>query len=203
MIIILMQFCMLFLTFCSHDHHFDAMLLRALDRILLSAFASITHYPNAISAWTSPKIFVDIPFLYVLPASLHSYLTPTPFHITDCEEWCSNSTIDHCKFCKCRGCSSCYTLPLPSWTRANPVAVQAACSQFGMGICNASGDVNNRLAAAWASWNYNRTSAWIDDIFNATYRLETKGFRAQTVDAEFGLENEELESVMQHSDAHE
>ena len=34
----------------------------------------------------------------------------------DCEEWCDQSKIGHCRFCKCRGCKHCHgDLSLPDW----------------------------------------------------------------------------------------
>ena len=104
--------------------------------------------------------------------------------------------MDHCKFCKCRGCASCYSLQLPAWTKSNPVAVQTACSRFGSGICNASGTLSATLTAAWAHWNYNNTHTWIDDIFTTTYRKVVEGFQQQTVAAEFGLGKEEWEAAI-------
>ena len=74
--------------------------------------------------------------------------------------------------------------------------MQTACSQFGSGICNASGNLSAVQAAAWAQWNYNHTHTWIDDIFAANYRNLVAGFKPQTVAAEFGLGKEEWEALV-------
>eukprot|EP00966_Prymnesium_polylepis_P166042 3838353-Prymnesium_polylepis.1 len=115
--------------------------------------------------------------------------------VADCElSWCGNKT-DHCQFCKCRGCATCESLRLPSWATSNPKAVQAACDKFGVGICNATGNLSATMERVWQRWNWNHTSAWIDEIFSTTYRNVTATFRAQTVAADDGLDQSEWEAM--------
>uniref|UniRef100_A0A7S0NS75 Uncharacterized protein n=1 Tax=Calcidiscus leptoporus TaxID=127549 RepID=A0A7S0NS75_9EUKA len=116
-------------------------------------------------------------------------------HYAECEGWCSNSSMDHCKFCKCRGCRSCYELPMPSWAHSSPLALLSTCTLFGEAVCNRTANFNLELQQAWRKWNYNRTSQWIDDLFASVYRQSLVGFVAQTVSAEEGLSDSEKQQL--------
>eukprot|EP00316_Scyphosphaera_apsteinii_P016907 CAMPEP_0119336070 /NCGR_PEP_ID=MMETSP1333-20130426/91076_1 /TAXON_ID=418940 /ORGANISM="Scyphosphaera apsteinii, Strain RCC1455" /LENGTH=201 /DNA_ID=CAMNT_0007346793 /DNA_START=1 /DNA_END=606 /DNA_ORIENTATION=+ len=127
--------------------------------------------------------------------------------VSDCEAWCRNSSMDHCRFCKCRGCIACYELPPPPWTTANPIGLRKGCAEFGDEFCRraargmigeraltrVSTNVSEVIDRVWSHWNYNNSRQWIDDIFSRVYG-EVK-FQAQTVDAEEGLTQAEWNSL--------
>ena len=118
----------------------------------------------------------------------------------DCEDWClppgnHTASMAHCKLCKCRACSACYTRAWPKWATANPRAVLASCELFGGGICNRTGNFSATLAATTAAWNYNHTSQWIADVFTASYAREAAGFKALTVASDVGLTATELAGI--------
>lgn len=49
----------------------------------------------------------------------------------DCEDWCDDSKVNHCRYCKCRGCDFCHgDLSLPDWALHMGTADQ--CAAFGM-----------------------------------------------------------------------
>ena len=49
----------------------------------------------------------------------------------DCEDWCDESKIGHCRYCKCRGCNFCHgDLSLPDWIFGADPSVQ--CAAFGL-----------------------------------------------------------------------
>ena len=112
------------------------------------------------------------------------------------------ASMAHCKLCKCRACSACYTRAWPKWATANPRAVLASCELFGGGICNRTGNFSATLAATWATWNYNHTSEWIKGVFRASYAREAAGFKALTVASDVGLSASELAGIgMSRDDA--
>ena len=49
----------------------------------------------------------------------------------DCEDWCLESKVSHCRYCKCRGCKHCHgDLSLPDWVYNTPAEMQ--CASFGI-----------------------------------------------------------------------
>ena len=49
----------------------------------------------------------------------------------DCEDWCDEGKIGHCRYCKCRGCKHCHgDLSLPDWVFGAPADQQ--CAAFGL-----------------------------------------------------------------------
>ena len=54
----------------------------------------------------------------------------------DCEDWCLESKVSHCRYCKCRGCKHCHgDLSLPDWVLGGSTEQQ--CAAFGL-CANAS-----------------------------------------------------------------
>ena len=49
----------------------------------------------------------------------------------DCEDWCDEGKIGHCRYCKCRGCKHCHgDLSLPDWVLGG--SAQQQCASFGL-----------------------------------------------------------------------
>ena len=49
----------------------------------------------------------------------------------DCEDWCLETKVSHCRYCKCRGCKHCHdNLALPEWVYNTPAEMQ--CASFGI-----------------------------------------------------------------------
>ena len=135
--------------------------------------------------------------------------------VADCEDWCdgsnsSSGSIAPCKYCKCRACRRCYARALPAWATSTLKGVRAACNLFGLGVCNATGNltaVTRQIEAeAYARWQYNHTHLWIDALFATTYRRESAQYAAlapslpRMVAAEEGLGEEELKVLHEHGE---
>ena len=60
--------------------------------------------------------------------------------VEDCEEWCDESKIGHCKHCKCRGCKHCHgDLAMPDWVlQGKPSAMLSKLQCDTFGLCNMS-----------------------------------------------------------------
>ena len=55
--------------------------------------------------------------------------------VEDCEDWCDETKVNHCRYCKCRGCNHCHgDLDLPDWVLGATAEQRCA----GFGICNQS-----------------------------------------------------------------
>jgi hypothetical protein len=49
----------------------------------------------------------------------------------DCEDWCAEAKVGHCRYCKCRGCKHCHgDLSLPDWVFG--AAADQQCAAFGL-----------------------------------------------------------------------
>jgi len=107
---------------------------------------------------------------------------------------------------RCRGCRKCYSLPLPSWATATLAGIRAACALYGMGICNATGNLSNVISAvqadSYARWAFNHTHLWIDAVFAHVYQKEEALYYARAsalprmVPAEEGLSDAEQAMVL-------
>ena len=97
---------------------------------------------------------------------------------------------------------------LPPWATHTLAGVRAACALFGLGICNATGQLDATIAQvhaqAHARWQFNHTrEGWIDALFASSYRAEGATYAALTasgaaprmVAAEEGLGESELRSL--------
>lgn len=120
-----------------------------------------------------------------------------------CEAWCSDALPANCKSCKCRGCASCYNLPLS----ATQVGVRASCAHLGGAACgNVTDDATPFLTTVQhfsPRLDYNQTRPqWIDDIFtrysperHLREVLNPRDPSVLTVAADYGLSKEELDAL--------
>lgn len=76
----------------------------------------------------------------------------------DCEDWCDEGKIGHCRYCKCRGCKHCHgDLSLPDWIYNTPGEMQ--CASFGICLNTTTyplclsvwrGEVHDGAAVVWS-----------------------------------------------------
>ena len=65
----------------------------------------------------------------------HSLKVGPDIKVEDCEDWCDETKVNHCRYCKCRGCNHCHgDLDLPDWVLGATAEQRCA----GFGICNQS-----------------------------------------------------------------